>query len=898
VARSRFSWEPFSDSTVRVLAREIGFTGSDGDAREWLSQKVKRPNDEFVRVTKDALARSWMLEYQGAKQIVEHLLESNVGPGGAPRSQAGYANYIAKCRNASTVRWKLLDALLRFGDRDRGSDDGIIDGVRVPRFATLRVLEQPEDARNPHIHQQHAWEALSSALATSEATGVFEGMLVMPTGSGKTFTAVRWLAQKVLPRGHRVLWLAHRHELLEQTATEFYRAARHIGGVEKLRVRIVSSKHCAASTIDPSDHVVLAMVGSMARGREFIDPLLRDPKTFVVVDEAHHAAARTYRNLLEVQRQARRRALLGLTATPTRTLEDERGTLSALFGGRIFYQVEMRELIERGLLSRPRPVPVSTQVSAEEGVTPEDLDHLQRFDDLSEDWLKRIANYEQRNRVIVDHFLANRAKYGKTVVFAINVAHAALLAGRFREAGVRADYVASYRPDDDRDDSEVARDNKAITQRFRAGELDVLVNVQLLTEGVDIPEIQTVFLTRPTHSEILMRQMVGRALRGPAAGGTADAYLVSFEDHWERFLEWQHPLDLVADIVEPQEVPDRSGVGHRLLEMLPWDLIKSTADAIRARGIDYAADAFEAIPHGWYVLERMVEDEETRHIVPVYEHQQPCWDAMLDAMQLASPTTRSQLDVAYVTKEFFADCDLPLPSELDVGRMLDFVRDGTRPEYHRLDQRKDCDPHELAKQVHERDLRAREIDQLLQNRYTELAKAIYPTLRDFKQAMDDALHELQHPGDATTVPKAVPIFRPGPTDQMRPPPEGTHAHDLDALMHEVLAQGREVLGMAEPLPFSARIEWTVRLVKGWYAMAYQQPGDVNGGGKIRVNRLLDSPDVSAETLRYLLWHEYLHLFLQQGHTKSFKQHETAWPAYVSGARELDTLNERFGIQYW
>ncbi len=62
--------------------------------------------------------------------------------------------------------------------------------------------------------------------------------------------------------------------------------------------------------------------------------------------------------------------------------------------------------------------------------------------------------------------------------------------------------------------------------------------------------------------------------------------------------------------------------------------------------------------------------------------------------------------------------------------------------------------------------------------------------------------------------------------------------------------------------------------------------------------LLDSPDVSAETMRYLLWHEYLHLHLKSLHTKTFRELERRWPTSVDGDRELDTLNERFGVQYW
>ena len=65
-----------------------------------------------------------------------------------------------------------------------------------------------------------------------------------------------------------------------------------------------------------------------------------------------------------------------------------------------------------------------------------------------------------------------------------------------------------------------------------------------------------------------------------------------------------------------------------------------------------------------------------------------------------------------------------------------------------------------------------------------------------------------------------------------------------------------------------------------------------------MNRLLNSRDVSAETIRFLLWHEFLHTHLRQGHTPTFRDHERRWPGVVEADRELDTLNERFGVQYW
>lgn len=74
--------------------------------------------------------------------------------------------------------------------------------------------------------------------------------------------------------------------------------------------------------------------------------------------------------------------------------------------------------------------------------------------------------------------------------------------------------------------------------QFKNDELDVLINVRMLTEGTDVPSVKTVFLTRQTTSSILLTQMIGRALRGPMFGGTADAHIVSFIDNWKQVINF------------------------------------------------------------------------------------------------------------------------------------------------------------------------------------------------------------------------------------------------------------------------------------------------------------------------------------------------------------------------
>lgn len=219
---------------------------------------------------------------------------------------------------------------------------------------------------------------------------------------------------------------------------------------------------------------------------------------------------------------------------------------------------------------------------------------------------------------------------------------------------------------------------------------------------------------------------------------------------------------------------------------------------------------------------------------------------------------------------------------------------GERPVHIALDARTECDPNAVAERIWTRDLGDRARTELVERSYTPLARAIYPERRDYWTAIDDALHELRYPDDSTRRVRAVPIFEPTPDQQLTPGPH----HDLARLMAETLERGRALLGLDAPLAYEGELKWTERLVKGWYAMAYWDPETPHGHGKIRVNVLLDSPDISEETMCYLLWHEYLHLYLKALHTKTFRELERQWPTAVEGDRELFNLNERFGVQYW
>ena len=147
-----------------------------------------------------------------------------------------------------------------------------------------------------------------------------------------------------------------------------------------------------------------------------------------------------------------------------------------------------------------------------------------------------MASHKIRNTVIVEEYLKNKNKYGKTLIFALTQTHAKTLCKKLRENGINCDYAITER-----------KDSLDVIQRFKENaDIDVLVNVNMMIEGSNVPDVQTVFLTRPTNSRSVLEQMIGRALRGKKtksknAEGTEIAYVVAFHDFWDSYISFLSP---------------------------------------------------------------------------------------------------------------------------------------------------------------------------------------------------------------------------------------------------------------------------------------------------------------------------------------------------------------------
>ncbi len=421
------------------------------------------------------------------------------------------------------------------------------------------IAKKGTNPRSPYNHQKDAMAKLS--LIDKEES--FSTLVVLPTGGGKTYTASTWLLKNAIDKKKKILWIAHRQMLLDQAAESFQRFAyaEAMPHISEFTYRIVSgsSNHDRSIDISPRDNILILSKDSIGRNLSVLDNWLKgENEVYCVIDEAHHATAKTYRKIINyVQERVPNMKLLGLTATPFRTAKEEEGLLSKIFkdgvdeSGNVVkgdlgitYQIGLKELINARILSTPIFECKYTEEDYGANLGLDALEHIQRLDVLPEELATEIASSAARNKLIVDTYVNKAKEYGQTIVFAVNINHAIALNKLFGKAGVKSDYIVSDIRDAITGVTISREDNERKLQQYRDGKLQVLINVNILTEGVDLPQTKTVFLARPTVSKILMTQMVGRALRGTAAGGTAKAYIVSFVDQWNENIAWCNPASL------------------------------------------------------------------------------------------------------------------------------------------------------------------------------------------------------------------------------------------------------------------------------------------------------------------------------------------------------------------
>lgn len=394
-------------------------------------------------------------------------------------------------------------------------------------------------------HQRKAVQRLMPLLTQDERRAV----LHLPTGVGKTRTAMHVVAESL--RAHEpsvVVWLASGRELLEQAAKAFEGAWTHLG-TRPLRIGTMwGDRMPDLETFFDGFLAVGLAKGWATISRTDPDWAARMSKRarLVVFDEAHQSIARTYRRITEDLTLDYRCALLGLTATPGRTWADidKDGELADFFSGnKVTLEVPgenpIEYLIDHGYLARPNFRTLLSRPGLD--ITENERTRIARALEIPHEIVTALSMSEQYISAVlgaIEELL--QAGHRRVLVFAATVQHARILSAILIARDVRSQVVTGQTP---------VRVREHAIRTFKSDDETpmVLVNFGVLTTGFDAPKASAVVIARPTQSLVLFSQMVGRAIRGPKAGGTetcevvtvVDPSLPGFGDVAAAFLNWE-----------------------------------------------------------------------------------------------------------------------------------------------------------------------------------------------------------------------------------------------------------------------------------------------------------------------------------------------------------------------
>ena len=300
-------------------------------------------------------------------------------------------------------------------------------------------------------------------------------MAQMPTGTGKTYLLTAVIDSFVSNNPKEKVWIvAHRRELVSQideTVRKFH-------------------SYSASNTSSLLSSVKAMSIQWLMRHYDEIE----EEPGMIVIDEAHHALAKTYKEMWERFPNAK---FLGLTATPCRL--NGKG-FTDLFDV-LVQSWSVPEFISKGRLATYDFVSIKS-----DGVTQRLIDSLQKRG-ADGDYQNKEMDMLLNKKPSIERLYQSLEEYGKGrkgIVYAINISHAQKITKLYQENGVKAIAIDSKTP---------ATERQQDIEAFKKGDIQVLVNVDIFSEGFDCPDVEFVQLARPTLSLAKYLQMVGRGLR-------------------------------------------------------------------------------------------------------------------------------------------------------------------------------------------------------------------------------------------------------------------------------------------------------------------------------------------------------------------------------------------------
>lgn len=368
-------------------------------------------------------------------------------------------------------------------------------GATSPRAAPIKLRHYQEETVAAML------DAAQKARRAGDGWDAERCLVSAPTGSGKTLVFLEAERRVRKQWDWRTLVVVPSRELVTQTSE---RALALTPGMPVGRIGD------GVWECEEEHRLVVATAASLRGVR--LEKLRRDQFQLMIIDEAHHAASRGYQETMMYFAKAKLQC--GFTATYLRG--DGKSVASAEVFSTIIAHYTIGQMTDWKYLVPAKGYYVHTP-------EPLDLKVSEGADDFDQDELAERVNTPLRNGIAVDGWL----KYAnglQTLCFGVNVNHAKGLAEAFRERGVRAECVWGQMP---------KKDYRRIMAEFKAGQIQVLTNAILLTEGFDHPPVECVLIARPASraaSYVLGPQMVGRALRPSPETGKTHAIIIEVKD--------------------------------------------------------------------------------------------------------------------------------------------------------------------------------------------------------------------------------------------------------------------------------------------------------------------------------------------------------------------------------
>ena len=526
--------------------------------------------------------------------------------------------YTYHAEGASRVTPEYFDDLLM------KHNDLILNGYILVRFSYNQIRNHPDlcmsvlrrtfkpDAQiNPyHLHHDDFTPTYPQqrALDSCEyyrSTGMNRGVVILPTGMGKTIFAALDARRLNL----RTLFIVHKNDILTEAYEKFNAVWPD-----------ASKGFFNASEKDTTSQLIFASKDTLYRDGN-IDLFQPDDFDYIIIDEVHHSSCTTYKRITDYFRP---RYMIGLTATPER---QDRADILELFDYNIYYELPQRDAIESGYLSGFKYYGLKDDIDYSK------IKHNGIHYDVAD--LGRKLNIPERNEAIFQKYMLH-SPGKKAIGFCVNIQHAIDMASFFAAKGIPAAAVHS-------DTTLLSTERKkALIQDFRDNALQMLFTVDLFNEGVDFPDVEALLFLRPTESKTIFIQQLGRGLR--LSPNKSHVIVLDFIGNFKK-------AENIRQYITGGAGGASSGSGTKkfgVKEFLDWPtgcdvhFDESVEELFRARDEATREISDEELRENYYAVKEAIRrkpspndmnnEELSKHKLSVYRNHYGTWNKFLEAI--------------------------------------------------------------------------------------------------------------------------------------------------------------------------------------------------------------------------------------------------------------------------